>query len=86
MLMLLIRNLLNLINVSGRKGNEMMQRKKVHVTDINGKLLYTRLWDDGSNVLQFDGASFGFIDRLDAIRYRWQIKDGWKRTSIDIAK
>ena len=57
-------------------------RKKVHITDIAGNLLYTRLWDDGSSVLAFD-SGFGFIDRLDVGRFQWKVKAGWKSTGVN---
>lgn len=56
--------------------------KKVHITDIEGKLLYTRLWDDGSQVLPFDRGG-GFVDRLDVDRQRWQIRPGWPPTRTE---
>lgn len=57
----------------------MTKRRKVHVTDLEGHLLYTRLWDDGSSILSFD-SGHGFVDKLDVNRYRWQVKQGWKPT------
>ena len=57
-------------------------RKKVHITDIAGDLLYTRLWDDGSMSLEFNSGG-GFIDKLDVGRFQWKIKPGWKPTSAE---
>lgn len=56
-----------------------MDKRQVHIRDIEGKLLYTRLYDDGHGPLTFDGG-IGFIDRLDLQRYRWQVLDGWPST------
>lgn len=53
-----------------------MDKRQVHVRDIEGTLLYTRLYDDGRGPLTFDSGS-GFIDRLDLQRNRWQVLDGW---------
>ena len=58
-----------------------MRGRKVHVRDINGKLLYTRLYDDGGPILLFEGPS-GFVDRLDVKRYRWRIEGGWPKTAL----
>jgi hypothetical protein len=60
-------------------------KRKVHITDANGRLIYTRLWDEGGMVLRFfDG--FGFVDKLEVKRSNWRIKDGWPKTSTEIAK
>lgn len=52
-------------------------RRKVHITDSEGRPLYNRLWDDGTMVLQFD-SGFGFIDRLDVKQEGWIILAGWR--------
>ena len=59
-------------------------RKKVHIRDEAGNLLYTRLWDDGSNVLNFFD-NFGFVTRDDVKRYRWKIEPGWVKTRAEEA-
>ena len=53
-----------------------MAKRKVHITDANGKIIYNRLWDDGTLVIRFDSGS-GFVDRLMVKVRSWVIVDGW---------
>lgn len=50
--------------------------KKIHINDIEGKPLYNKLLDDGSNVLRFERGG-GFIARDDATKRGWIICEGW---------
>lgn len=58
------------------------KRQQVHVRDAEGRLLFTRLWDDGTNVLAFDGGS-GYLDKVEVLRRRWTIGKGWPKTQND---
>ena len=51
-------------------------KKKIHIRDVGERLLYNRLYDDGSNCLAFASGS-GCVDKLDIDRYHWQICQGW---------
>ena len=52
-------------------------KKKVHIRDIEGKLLYNHLWDESeSNCLIFDSLN-GCVDKLEVKRSHWQICEGW---------
>lgn len=55
---------------------EGLSPEQVHVRDASGRLLYTRLLDDGTNVLPFASGS-GHICRDQAKRERWSILPGW---------
>lgn len=50
---------------------------KVHVVDVDGRLLYNRLWDKGLAVLIFD-SGYGFLCRSDVERSHWSICLGWR--------
>jgi hypothetical protein len=54
----------------------MKNAKRVHVTDLDGNLRYTRLWDDGGPILTF-ASGHGFVDRL---LKGIVIRDGWVST------
>ncbi len=48
---------------------------EIHIEDANGKPLFNRLIDDGTNVLRFI-SGFGFVTREEVIRQHWIIKEG----------
>ena len=50
----------------------------VHVTNRDGVVIYNRLFDDGSNVMKFEGG-FGFVTK-DSLRDGEKINDGWPDT------
>lgn len=56
--------------------------KQVHVLDTHGKMIYTRLLDDGSDVLAFE-SGFGHVTRDSIARHFWTVRDGWPLTSLD---
>ena len=47
----------------------------VHVTNRDGVVIYDRLFDDGSNVMQFEGG-FGFVTK-ESLCGGEKINDGW---------
>jgi len=53
-----------------------MTKKKVHITKLDGKWIYNRLWDDGGLILRFD-SGWGFVTREDIKREHWTIREGW---------
>jgi len=56
----------------------MPDKKKVHVVDRNGKPVYNRLWDDGTDVLRFESGN-GFVKRSEMVWGRdCKVVDGWK--------
>lgn len=62
-----------------------MKRHKVNVVDADGQLLFTRLWDDGGPVLEFDSPG-GMVIRSDVERYGWRIEPGWPKTTWEKMK
>lgn len=57
-------------------------KKQVHVLDTNGKMVYTKLFDDGSDVLVFE-SGFGHVTRDSITRNFWTVSEGWPLTSSD---
>ena len=55
-------------------------RRKVHIRNLDGKLLYTRLYDDGTNVLVFESGN-GFLTREQVASACWRIEAGWPETT-----
>jgi len=53
-----------------------MNRRKVHIIDYYGTLLYNRLWDDGGSILRFH-SGYGFVTREDIKRKHWVVRLGW---------
>ena len=51
-------------------------KTKVHIRDQEGRLVYNRLYDDGSLVLRFE-SGHGFVDRLLVKRKRYDVMPGW---------
>jgi hypothetical protein len=54
----------------------MTDKKPIHITDVDGNVLYTRLYDDGSNVLTF-ASGFGHVSRDTVKRQNLIIREGW---------
>lgn len=52
-----------------------MDKRQVHIRDLEGKLLFNRLYDEGS-IMRFE-SGFGGVDHLNVQRNRWQVCDGW---------
>lgn len=58
----------------------MSDPRRVHVVDADGRLVYTRLLDDGSALLVFDRLA-GCVDRATLAAHGWAVRDGWPPTS-----
>ena len=62
----------------------MTNETQVHIVDSNGNILFTRLFDDGSNVLCFE-SGFGHVTQDTVRRNNWELREGWltaKPTSV----
>lgn len=63
----------------GTEVSRMKEVRKVHVVDdTDGRLVFDRLLDDGSNVLRF-ASGFGRVDRAGLRNFGWSVRDGWRK-------
>jgi len=61
----------------GRSIKPSGAKRKVHITDHNGNLVFNRLIDVFSNVFSFD-SGFGFVDREFVKKSNYIVKPGWR--------
>lgn len=57
--------------------------RRVHVRDRDGRLVFTRLWDRGEDVLEFDSGHGRVCKRYHAGN-GWTTHDGWPATEADL--
>lgn len=53
-------------------------KRKVHIKSWDGRIIYNRLWDDGSKVFRFESGN-GFVDLT--FSPTTKICDGWPNFS-----